>query len=150
MGYRQCDYAVDKGLFAPPRQGTDQSNPARFVKIDMHCGTITDARAFQEARKTGTKLLIDCGSEVVIRIISSQITPPLPTRENLAGRKIIAVVNFPPRKITQLVSEELVLGFARSQRQGCSGRTGGQRARWRAADWTRLPSADFNPSSHGL
>ena len=79
-----------------------------FEKIDIRVGTITDVADFKKARKPSYQLVIDFG-ELGIKRSSAQITA-LYTKEELVGRQIIAVVNFPPKQIANFFSECLVLG----------------------------------------
>ena len=84
-------------------------NWADFEKIDIRVGTITDVNDFPNARKPAYKMLIDFGNEVGLKRSSAQITS-LYTKQELLNRQIIAVVNFPPKKIADFTSECLVLG----------------------------------------
>ena len=79
-----------------------------FAAVDMRVGRITAVEDFPEARKPAWKLTIDFGEELGTRRSSAQITNY--TREQLEGRRIVAVVNFPPRQIGPVRSEVLVLG----------------------------------------
>ena len=79
-----------------------------FAKVDMRVGRIVGVEDFPEARKPAWKLAIDFGEEIGVRRCSAQITNY--AREELEGRRVVAVVNFPPRQIGPVRSEVLVLG----------------------------------------
>jgi tRNA-binding protein len=81
-----------------------------FDRVEMRVGRIVAADPFPEARKPSYQLRIDFGPEVGERLSSAQLTVTYPDREALVGRQVIAVLNFPPRRIAGFASEVLVLG----------------------------------------
>ena len=84
-----------------------------FAAVDMRVGEIVAVEDFPEARKPAWKLTIDFGEELGVKRSSAQITNY--PREELEGRRVVAVVNFPPRQIGPVRSEVLVLGASDEQ-----------------------------------
>ena len=79
-----------------------------FLKVDMRVGRVIEVEDFPEARKPAWKLAIDFGDEIGVKRSSAQITNY--SRQELEGRLVVAVVNFPPRQIGPVRSEVLTLG----------------------------------------
>ncbi|NOT52344.1 MAG: tRNA-binding protein [Chitinophagaceae bacterium] len=80
-----------------------------FEKIDMRAGTIIEVDDFPKARKPAYKLTIDFGDEIGLKRSSAQVTVHY-KKEELLNRKVIAVINFPPKQIADFISECLLLG----------------------------------------
>lgn len=89
---------------------TDFINYADFEKVDIRVGRIVDVQDFPEARRPAYKLQVDFGPELGIKKTSAQVTQNY-SHEELKGRLVAAVVNFPPKQIGKYMSEILVLGF---------------------------------------
>jgi tRNA-binding protein len=82
---------------------------ADFLKVDVRVGRIVEAAPFPEARKPALRLLMDFGPEIGLKKSSAQLTAHYEPDE-LVGRLVLAVVNFPPRQIGPMMSEVLTLG----------------------------------------
>ncbi|MFP8488514.1 tRNA-binding protein [Gracilimonas sp. Q87] len=81
-----------------------------YKKVELRSGTIIEADDFPEAKKPAYKLTIDFGESIGIKRSSAQITENY-TKDDLVGKTILAVVNFPPKQIGPFMSECLVTGF---------------------------------------
>jgi len=95
----------------PVAPAAEETRFEEFLKSDIRVGTVVAAHDFPEARKPAYRLEIDFGPTIGIRKTSAQIVANY-TREELVGRQVAAVVNFPPRQIGPAMSEVLTLGFA--------------------------------------
>ncbi len=82
-----------------------------FLRVDIRVGTVIEAEVYEGARKPSLKLRIDFGAGIGVRRSVGQVAA-LYTPEELVGRQVAAVVNFPPRQIGKALSEALTLGFA--------------------------------------
>ncbi len=81
-----------------------------FLKVDIRVGQVTAVEDFPEARKPAYQIWVDFGPELGVRKSSAQL-PDTYRRDELVGRQVAAVVNFPPRQIGKFMSEFLILGF---------------------------------------
>jgi tRNA-binding protein len=81
-----------------------------FERVELRCGTVVDAREFPEARKPALRVWVDFGPNIGVLQTSAQITDHY-TPDNLLGRQVIGVVNFPPKQIGPVRSEFLLTGF---------------------------------------
>ena len=81
-----------------------------FLRVEMRVGRVTAAEPFPEARKPSYRLRIDFGAEIGERRSSAQLVQTYPDPGELIGRQVVAVLNFPPRRIAGFSSEVLVLG----------------------------------------
>ncbi len=89
---------------------SDQITFEQFEKLDIRVGTVVEARPFPEARKPALQLTIDFGPSIGLKKSSAQITVHYKP-DQLIGRQVCAVVNFPPRQIGPFISEVLTLGL---------------------------------------
>ncbi len=83
---------------------------ADFERVEMRVGRVLSAEPFPEARKPSYRLRVDFGPEIGERVSSAQLTVTYPDPAALVGRQVVAVLNFPPRRIAGFASEVLVLG----------------------------------------
>ena len=81
-----------------------------FARVEMRVGRIAEAQPFPEARNPSYRLRIDFGPELGERVSAAQLTRTYPDPAALVGRQVVAVVNFPPRRIAGFASEVLLLG----------------------------------------
>lgn len=89
---------------------SEQTTFDDFLKVDIRVGKIIQVDEFPEARKPAWKLLIDFGDKIGVKKSSAQIVANY-TSDELVGKQVMAVVNFPPRQIGPFMSEVLTLGF---------------------------------------
>lgn len=104
------DYVLVKKPFKTMENNANQVLQwSEFEKVEMRIGTILEVNDFPEARKSAYQLTIDFGTEIGIKKSSAQITKRY-KKEDLVGKQIVAVVNFPKKQIGNFMSECLVLG----------------------------------------
>jgi len=85
---------------------------AEFQKVELRAGTIVDVKDFPEAKNPAYILRVDFGDKLGIKKSSAQITD-LYAKDDLVGKQVVAVVNFPPKQIGPIMSECLITGFYR-------------------------------------
>ncbi len=88
-----------------------------FEKIDMRLGKVIEVKDFPEARKPAYQLTIDFGPEIGIKKSSAQLVGAH-SKEDLLGKMVVCVVNFPPRQVGPFISEVLTLGFKNTAGDG--------------------------------
>lgn len=98
-------------VHAPDEPAAPEIAFGDFLAVDIRIGTVVAAEDFPEARKPSLKLRIDFGPVIGVKKSSAQLTANY-RAEELVGRQVAAVVNFPPRQIGPALSEVLTLGFA--------------------------------------
>jgi tRNA-binding protein len=102
---------TDPGPPDPPGcYGAPMIEFTHFAKVDMRIGRIVEALPFPEARNPSYKLRIDFGPVLGERVSAAQLTVTYPDPAAMVGRLVVAVVNFPPRRIAGFASEVLLLG----------------------------------------
>jgi tRNA-binding protein len=84
----------------------------QFEQVELRVGTIVEVADFPEARKPAYRIRVDFGPEIGVKQTSAQVTS-LYTKEDLLGRQVLGVVNFPPKQIGPVRSEFLLTGFCR-------------------------------------
>ncbi|EPZ49570.1 putative methionine--tRNA ligase, beta subunit [Bacteriovorax sp. BAL6_X] len=99
--------------FEPSAPSLEDIDFSKFLEVDMRIGEVVEVQDFPEAKKPSYKLKVDFGEGVGVKKSSAQITVHY-NKEELIGKKVLAVVNFPPRQIGKFMSEVLVMGFSDS------------------------------------
>ena len=94
----------------PGSDETPEVDFATFQRLDIRCGVVVEAVPFPEARKPSIKLKIDFGPPIGMRQSSAQLTRHY-SPETFVGTEVVAVINFPPRRIAGFASQVLVLGL---------------------------------------
>lgn len=97
--------------FDPDIKAATEIEFNQFLDVDMRIGEVVEVEEFPEARKPSYKLKINFGKGVGVKKSSAQLTVHY-SKEDLVGKKVLAVVNFPPRQIGKFMSEVLVMGFS--------------------------------------
>ncbi len=97
--------------FDPAKKEAEQTSFEQFLKVDIRIGEVIEAIDFPEAKKASYKLRINFGEGVGIKKSSAQLTTHY-SKQDLIGKRVLAVVNFPPRQIGKYMSEVLVLGLS--------------------------------------
>ncbi len=111
MSYVRARHVAWLGDALPSHERTAVIDWDDFAKVDVRVGRIVEVSSFPEARKPAWRLRIDFGPEIGVKRSSAQITNY--TKEELEGRLVLAVVNFPPRQVGPYLSEVLTLGTYR-------------------------------------
>lgn len=107
MTQRAPDFRGPLYFFTMPTITWDQ-----FTAVEIRVGTVIAVEPFPEARKPAYRITVDFGSEVGVRRTSAQVTA-IYAPEELVGRQVVGVVNFPPKQIGPMMSEFLLTGFHR-------------------------------------
>jgi tRNA-binding protein len=95
----------------------EQINYEDFEKVDIRLGKVVDVQDFPEAHKPAFKMTMDFGSEIGVKKSSVQLVGAY-TKEELLGKYVVCVVNFPPKQVGPFISEVLTLGFKNTNGEG--------------------------------